>query len=345
MGQRLTEIYVSMLGEGTPVWRPVPAIDLGADVFQLADAQTPTDERWQFNPGDRVRCDRRSLSGGSPVLVAVAPLYRRHRVNMADIDMDRLRDDVLSDAHDDRIGLYEIVWSLNTQYPHVPRDAKVAAARDVVRSRVESGALSVFRTVWASDTLEPVAPGELLVAIDDPSAWSDPTSEPYFCVLAVSREIADNTKSHMIARYIATPLVAALIAASASAQSSARQSGLSVDVSHTDSGTVQRFVDSLHAIVRRSDRRALARLLDYPILAWDGAQNRRIRSEAEFLQRYDAIVSPALRRSIAAVTVDSLFSNWQGVMFDNGRVWFHTVSPGVLKIATINAPIRPAKRP
>jgi hypothetical protein len=86
-------------------------------------------------------------------------------------------------------------------------------------------------------------------------------------------------------------------------------------------------------------------MLDYPLLAWDGTQNRRIRSEAEFLQQYDAIVSPALRRSIATVTVDSLFSNWQGVMLDNGRVWFHTVSPGVLKIATINAPISRAKRP
>jgi hypothetical protein len=131
----------------------------------------------------------------------------------------------------------------------------------------------------------------------------------------------------------------------AGAQSSARDSGLSVDASDTDSGTVLRFVDSLQAIVRRSDRRALARMLDYPVLAWDGTQNRRIRSDAEFLQRYDAIVSPSLRRSIATVTVDSLFSNWQGVMFDSGRVWFHTVSPGILKIATINAPISPAKRP
>jgi hypothetical protein len=67
----MTEIYVSLLGEGTPVWRPVLATDLGADVFQLADATAPTGERWQFNPGDRVRCERRSLSGGPPVLVAV----------------------------------------------------------------------------------------------------------------------------------------------------------------------------------------------------------------------------------------------------------------------------------
>jgi hypothetical protein len=68
----MTEIYVSLQDEGTPVWRPVPATDLGADLFRLADAHAPTDERWQFNPGDRVLCERRSLSGGPPVLVAVA---------------------------------------------------------------------------------------------------------------------------------------------------------------------------------------------------------------------------------------------------------------------------------
>lgn len=36
---------------------------------------------------------------------------------MADIDGDRLRDDVISDAHDDYIGLYEIAWSLK-RLPH-----------------------------------------------------------------------------------------------------------------------------------------------------------------------------------------------------------------------------------
>ena len=104
---------------------------------------------------------------------------------MADIDRDRLRNDVISDAHDDYFGLYEIVWSLNTQYPHVSREAKVAAARDVVRSLVEGGQLSGFRTVWASNDFQPVAPGELLAAIDDSPAWSDPTEEPYLCVAAV----------------------------------------------------------------------------------------------------------------------------------------------------------------
>jgi hypothetical protein len=104
---------------------------------------------------------------------------------MVDIDRDRLRDDVLSDARADYWGLYEIVWSLNTQYPQVSRDAKIGAARDVVRTLVKSGAIGGFRTVWASNVFRPVPPGELLAAIDGTPAWNDPTDAPYYCVAAV----------------------------------------------------------------------------------------------------------------------------------------------------------------
>jgi hypothetical protein len=76
-------------------------------------------------------------------------------------------------------------WELHTQYPHVPREAKIVAARDVVRSLVENSALNGFRTVWASNDFQPISSDELLAAIDDARAWSDPTEEPYLCVAAV----------------------------------------------------------------------------------------------------------------------------------------------------------------
>jgi len=68
----MTEIYVAMLDEGTSVWRPVAAIDLGKNVFQLAPKFPPSDdEEWEFAPGEKVRCERRAVSGGPPVLVAI----------------------------------------------------------------------------------------------------------------------------------------------------------------------------------------------------------------------------------------------------------------------------------
>ena len=49
-------VYVPLLDEGTPVWRPVEAEPLGDDLFRLRpDAVIPTGEVWGFLPGEVVR--------------------------------------------------------------------------------------------------------------------------------------------------------------------------------------------------------------------------------------------------------------------------------------------------
>jgi hypothetical protein len=73
----VAEIYVALLDEGTTVWRPVRATHLGADVFEIApDAAPPEDERWAFGPGEHVRCEPRTFSGGERGLVAVERAVR-----------------------------------------------------------------------------------------------------------------------------------------------------------------------------------------------------------------------------------------------------------------------------
>jgi hypothetical protein len=68
----VAEIYVALLDEGTDVWRPVRATDLGAGVFEIArDAAPPGGEQWAFGPGERVRCERRTFSDGAQALVAI----------------------------------------------------------------------------------------------------------------------------------------------------------------------------------------------------------------------------------------------------------------------------------
>ena len=64
-------IYVSLLDEGTDVWRPVTAVPEAAGVYRItAENPDPANERWQFATGTRVRCARRRLNG-EEVLVAV----------------------------------------------------------------------------------------------------------------------------------------------------------------------------------------------------------------------------------------------------------------------------------
>ena len=73
----MTTIYVALEDEGTAVWRPVEATELGAGLFEIpSDAQVPEDERWEFGPGERVRCERRTFSDGEPALVAVESVDR-----------------------------------------------------------------------------------------------------------------------------------------------------------------------------------------------------------------------------------------------------------------------------
>ena len=66
-------VYVRLLEEGVDVWRPVPAVWLGGDVFELSDAPIPEDEVWEFAPGSRVIVKiRQGAPDDYPVAVAVA---------------------------------------------------------------------------------------------------------------------------------------------------------------------------------------------------------------------------------------------------------------------------------
>lgn len=65
-------IYVELLDEGTPTWRPVKAEQLADGVYRIvSEDPDPEDEHWQFPSGSLVRCESRQLSGGE-CIVAVS---------------------------------------------------------------------------------------------------------------------------------------------------------------------------------------------------------------------------------------------------------------------------------
>lgn len=56
-------IYVYLLNEGIDVWRPVKVIQVKENIYKILSANPdPKDEIWQFNKGDFVRCESKSLS-------------------------------------------------------------------------------------------------------------------------------------------------------------------------------------------------------------------------------------------------------------------------------------------
>lgn len=58
-------IYIQLLGEGTTVYRPVPAIRLSDTEYKVKghDIYDPDDEEWEFLPGSIVRVETRILEG------------------------------------------------------------------------------------------------------------------------------------------------------------------------------------------------------------------------------------------------------------------------------------------
>lgn len=59
-------VYVRLLDEGTDVWRPTTAREVGSATYELLPTSdyVPSDETWEFQPGTTVRCEWRDLSGG-----------------------------------------------------------------------------------------------------------------------------------------------------------------------------------------------------------------------------------------------------------------------------------------
>ena len=68
-------IYVQLFEEGTICYRPVPAIEIENNIFQIAgyelyDSVRIENEIWEFTPGTTVIVEEKLLSNG-PCLVAI----------------------------------------------------------------------------------------------------------------------------------------------------------------------------------------------------------------------------------------------------------------------------------
>jgi hypothetical protein len=66
-------IYVALLDEGIPCWRPVEAIHKRDDIFTIIGKNlNPEDEHWEFSCGEDVHCQSYAPSEGVTRLTAYA---------------------------------------------------------------------------------------------------------------------------------------------------------------------------------------------------------------------------------------------------------------------------------
>lgn len=62
-------IYIELLEEGTPCWRPVESEYLGNELYRIIGVK-PDDEVWAFSIGDVLKCKMKTFKGDRPQLVA-----------------------------------------------------------------------------------------------------------------------------------------------------------------------------------------------------------------------------------------------------------------------------------
>lgn len=102
---------------------------------------------------------------------------------------------------------------------------------------------------------------------------------------------------------------------------------------------VTAFLAKLQQAVTADDRTAVAALVHFPLRAWTGKTTVEVRNRKQLLTDYPRIFTSSLRKTIAEARVDQAFANWQGVMFEGGRIWIRPNGSGRLGIVTINEPI------
>ena len=83
----------------------------------------------------------------------------------------------------------------------------------------------------------------------------------------------------------------------------------------------------LQKAVAANDRSRVADFVLYPLRVngwWDELKGKgtfMFATKPEFLDNYDDIMTPQVRKAIVQQKVANLFVNWQGVMVGNGEAW------------------------
>ena len=105
---------------------------------------------------------------------------------------------------------------------------------------------------------------------------------------------------------------------------------------NANQGQVEVFLAALQKAVEAGDKRRIASMIRYPIVVRSKPRNLLIKTPAAFIAAYDRIFTPSLKRAIAQAKAETLFRNYQGVMINQGEIWFDLIGSGQVKIIALN---------
>ena len=95
-----------------------------------------------------------------------------------------------------------------------------------------------------------------------------------------------------------------------------------------ESAAYREVFEKVQSTIANDDRQGFAALVHYPFTIYREKEEccgseavDTVEDSAEFVERFDEIVTPAIRKIILKQKFDDLILNWRGLGFDLGTVW------------------------
>jgi hypothetical protein len=98
-----------------------------------------------------------------------------------------------------------------------------------------------------------------------------------------------------------------------------------LDALFGDHRPYEAFLGILKQVVAEADAHAVAAMVSYPLGTGINGPRVTVRSEEEFLARYERIITPDVVSAIEKQNYADLFANADGVMIGDGEIWFSGV--------------------
>ena len=112
---------------------------------------------------------------------------------------------------------------------------------------------------------------------------------------------------------------------------------------------VEVFFNSFKEAVAKGDKRKVATIVSYPLMA-SLSSNRRVKivNSARFIKLYDQIFDDKFKQLIAETEFKDLWAKYSGVATPGGAIWINGIMKNPknveiydIKITTLNGPMRP----
>jgi hypothetical protein len=148
-------------------------------------------------------------------------------------------------------------------------------------------------------------------------------------------------------RLVAIAATAWLLTLGAPAAAQQGNTNQTIDTVLGDHTAYEPVIRAAQSAVAAHDAATLAALVRYPIKVSIDGHRTTIRSEADFIARYDSIITPEIAEAVTSENYDDLFVNYQGVMFGEGQMWIggRCLDAGCKRVDVKVIAIQPGPKP